>query len=115
MSEKAIESTSKTIIDVSGRYKGGQIRALAKKRNKISGNLVANSNQIGGNIDITAEKVDLASANIEAKGKNQGGKVRVGGDYLGGNITNLDNNIKQGFVSRFGDQPPIAKFQANGR
>ena len=108
MSEKAIESTPKTIIDVSGRYKGGQIRALAKKSNKISGNLVANSNQIGGNIDITAEKVDLASANIEAKGKNQGGKVRVGGDYLGGNITNLDNNIKQGFVSRFGDQPPIA-------
>ena len=57
MSEKAIKSTPKTIIDVSGRYKGGQIRALAKKRNKISGNLVANSNQIGGNIDITAEKV----------------------------------------------------------
>ena len=108
MSEKAIESTPKTIIDVSGRYKGGQIRALAKKSNKISGNLVANSNQIGGNIDITAEKVYLASANIEAKGKKQGGKVRVGGDYLGGNITNLDNNIKQGFVSRFGDQPPIA-------
>ena len=48
---------------------------MAKKSNKISGNLVANSNQIGGNIDVTAEKVDLASANIEAKGKNQGGKV----------------------------------------
>ena len=56
MSEKTIESTPKTIIDVSGQYKGGQIRALAKKTNKISGNLVANSNQIGGNIDITAEK-----------------------------------------------------------
>ena len=36
-----------------------------------------------------------------------GGKVRIGGDYLGGNLTNLDNKIKKGFVSRFGDQPPI--------
>ncbi|MFL2676387.1 MAG: filamentous hemagglutinin N-terminal domain-containing protein [Alphaproteobacteria bacterium] len=108
ISENAIQTSSKTIIDVSGQYKGGQIRALANKTNKISGILSANSDKIGGNIDITAEKVQVASAKIEAKGKNQGGKVRVGGDYLGGNITNLDNNIKQGFVSRFGDQPPIA-------
>ena len=93
---------------MSGRYKGGQIRTLAKKINKISGTLSANSDKIGGNIDITAEKVQVSSAKVEAKGKYQGGKVRIGGDYLGGNITNLDNKIKKGFVSRFGDQPPIA-------
>ena len=61
----------------------------------------------GGNIDITAEKTEIEKAEISATGPQMGGKVRVGGDYLGGNLTNLDNKIKKGFVSRFGDQPPI--------
>ena len=108
MSENAIETTPKNVIDVSGQYKGGEIRTLAKKNIKILGNLSANSTQLGGKIDITAEKVKLEKTKIEAKGNYQGGKVRIGGDYLGGNITNLDNKIKQGFVSRFGDQPTLA-------
>ena len=41
ISENAIQTSSKTIIDVSGQYKGGQIRALANKTNKISGILNA--------------------------------------------------------------------------
>ena len=98
----------KNVIDVSGQYNGGEIRTIAKKSNKISGKLIANSSQIGGKVDITAEKVEVESAKIEAKGNLQGGKIRVGGDYLGGNLTNLDKNIKQGFVSRFGDQPQLA-------
>ena len=37
-----------------------------------------------------------------------GGKVRIGGEYLGGKkLTNTDNNNIQGFVTRFGDQPLI--------
>ena len=37
-----------------------------------------------------------------------GGKVRIGGEYLGGKkLTNTDNKNKQGFVTRFGDQPLI--------
>ena len=37
-----------------------------------------------------------------------GGKVRIGGEYLGGKkLTNTDNKNKQGFVDRFGDQPSI--------
>ena len=99
MSENAIETTPKNVIDVSGQYNGGEIRTIAKKSNKISGKLIANSSQIGGKVDITAEKVEVESAKIEAKGNLQGGKIRVGGDYLGGNLTNLDKNIKQGFVS----------------
>ena len=108
MSENAIETTPKNVIDVSGQYKGGEIRTLAKKNIEILGTLSANSAQLGGKIDITAEKVKVEKAKIEAKGNYQGGKVRIGGDYLGGNITNLDNKIKQGFVSRFGDQPTLA-------
>ena len=108
MSENAIETTPKNVIDVSGQYKGGEIRTLAKKNIEILGTLSANSAQLGGKIDITAEKVKVEKAKIEAKGNYQGGKVRIGGDYLGGNITNLDNKVKQGFVSRFGDQPTLA-------
>ena len=54
MSENAIEITPKNVIDVSGQYKGGEIRTLAKKNIKILGNLSANSTQLGGKIYITA-------------------------------------------------------------
>ena len=36
MSENTIETTPKNVIDVSGLYKGGEIRTLAKKNIKIS-------------------------------------------------------------------------------
>ena len=37
-----------------------------------------------------------------------GGKVRIGGDYLGGKeLTSTDKNYVKGFVTRFGNQPSI--------
>ena len=108
MSENSIQTSAKTVIDVSGQLKGGTAQLLAKVKNKVSGDIFANSNAgKGGNIDITAEKTEIEKAEISATGPQMGGKVRIGGDYLGGNLTNLDNKIKKGFVSRFGDQPPI--------
>ena len=37
----------------------------------------------GGNIDFSGYNVMVAAADISAKGSNQGGKVRIGGEYLG--------------------------------
>ena len=108
MSENSIQKSAKTVIDVSGQIKGGTAQLLAKVKNKVSGDIFADSKVgKGGNIDITAERIEIEKAKISATGPQMGGKVRVGGDYLGGNLTNLDNKIKKGFVSRFGDQPPI--------
>ena len=108
LSENAISSTPRTVVNVSGKLKGGTAQLLAKVKNKVSGNIFADSSSgNGGRIDITAQKTELENVKISATGLRMGGKVRVGGDYLGGNLTNLDNNIKKGFVSRFGDQPPI--------
>ena len=108
MSENSIQTSAKTIIDVSGQIQGGTAQLLAKVKNKVSGDIFADSSVgKGGNIDITAEKTEIEKAEISATGPQMGGKVRIGGDYLGGNLTNLDNKIKRGFVSRFGDQPPI--------
>ena len=108
ISENAITSTQRNVVDVSGKLKGGTAQLLAKVKNKVSGEIFADSSSgKGGHVDITAQKTDLEKAKISATGPQMGGKVRVGGDYLGGNLTNLDNKIKKGFVSRFGDQPSI--------
>ena len=56
--------------------------------------------------DRTGDSVKVSSTTINASGKLGGGKVRVGGEYLGGKLTNMDNNYK-GFVTRFGDQPQL--------
>ena len=50
--------------------------------------------------------MQVSRANINASGKLRGGKVRIGGEYLGGKLTTKDNNYK-GFVTRFGDQPQL--------
>ena len=82
------------VVDVSGVNKAGEIRSLAKMNNSTSGSYKANtSSGYGGNIDITANQVEISQATIEAKGKIMGGKVRIGGDYLGGKkLTNTDKN-----------------------
>ena len=57
---------------------------------------------------ILVSQTELVKANISATGRTQGGKVRIGGEYLGGQeLTNMDKKLQQGFVTRFGDQPPI--------
>ena len=109
LSEKSISSTPKTVVDVSGANKGGRIRSLAKSTNTSSGTFKSNSKGgKGGNIDLTGDRVEISNAKIEATGNLMGGKVRIGGDYLGGqDLTIMDNKNVYGFVSRFGDQPSI--------
>ena len=109
LSEKSISSTPKTVVDVSGANKGGRIRSLAKSTNISSGTFKSNSEGgKGGNIDLTGDRVEISNAKIEATGNLMGGKVRIGGDYLGGqDLTIMDNKNVYGFVSRFGDQPSI--------
>ena len=108
MSENSIQTSAKTVIDVSGQLKGGTAQLLAKVKNKVSGDIFADSRAgKGGNIDITAEKTEIEKAEISATGPQMGGKVRIGGDYLGGNLTNLDNKIKKGFVSALVINPQL--------
>ena len=79
-------------------------------RRKFSPGLAALGNKggKGGNIDLTGDRVEISNAKIEATGNLMGGKVRIGGDYLGGqDLTIMDNKNVYGFVSRFGDQPSI--------
>jgi len=109
LSENMITSTKKSIVDVSSQNKAGTVQSLAKVTNTSSGKLKASSLAgKGGKVDITGKTVKLASISIDASGKKQGGKVRIGGEYQGGNkLTNTDNNNYKGFVTRFGDQPSI--------
>lgn len=58
-----------------------------KQTVKVSGTLSAsgrNPSQAGGVVQITGEVIDLAVATIDAYGWNGGGKVLIGGDYMGG-------------------------------
>ena len=65
LSENSIRSTPKTLIDVSGRNKGGTIRSISSMTNYSSGKLKANSQAgYGGNIDLTSEKLQLVNQNL---------------------------------------------------
>lgn len=55
---------------------------------KVSGNLSAagdDPGETGGKVQITGELIELTVATIDAFGWNGGGKVLIGGDYMGGN------------------------------
>ena len=85
ISEDVLLSTAKTNIDMSGSVNGGSIKLHANNHNLTAGTFKADGNSSqGGDIDFAGQNVRLASADISAKGMSQGGKVRVGGEYLGG-------------------------------
>ena len=108
ISENAITSTQRNVVDVSGKLKGGTAQLLAKVKNKVSGEIFADSSSgKGGHVDITAQKTDLEKAKISATGPQMGGKVRIGGDYLGGNLTNLDNKIKKDLFPALAINPQL--------
>ena len=107
LAENQVKVSEKTVINVSGKKQGGIIRSLAKQSNTTSGNLNAASEfGLGGKVDVTGDSVKISSTTINASGKLGGGKVRIGGEYLGGKLTKKDINYK-GFVTRFGDQPQL--------
>ena len=85
VSEDVLLSTEQAKVDLSGSINGGSIKLHADNYNFVAGTLKADGNsQKGGNIDFAGQNVGLASADISAKGSSQGGKVRIGGEYLGG-------------------------------
>ena len=54
----------------------------------------------------------VAAADISAKGSNQGGKVRIGGEYLGGQkLSTVSQKEYHGFINRFGNQGDINNAQ----
>ena len=66
----------------------------------------------GGNIDFSGHNVMVAAADISAKGSNQGGKVRIGGEYLGGQkLSTVSQKEYHGFINRFGNQGDINNAQ----
>ena len=111
LSEKNVISSKNAIVIASGQNKGGTIRSLAKLNNYTSGTYNVNSEAgYGGKIDITGKSVNLEAAKLSAKGNSTGGKIRIGGEYLGGReLTGTVNNKEneEGFVTRFGVQPSI--------
>ena len=55
----------------------------------------------GGKIDFSGKNIRLTKADISAKGSSQGGKVRVGGEYLGGKKLKLVGKKEyNGFINR---------------
>ena len=54
----------------------------------------------------------VAAADISAKGSNQGGKVRIGGEYLGGQkLSTVSQKEYHGFINRFDNQNEINNAQ----
>jgi filamentous hemagglutinin family protein len=55
---------------------------------KVSGKISAAGKRrgtSGGKIQITGENIQLASARLDASGQGGGGKILIGGDFMGGN------------------------------
>ena len=85
VSEDVLLSTTQANVDMSGSINGGSIKLHADSYNLTAGTFKADGDSgQGGNIDFAGQNVGLASADISAKGSSQGGKVRIGGEYLGG-------------------------------
>ncbi|WP_457662664.1 hypothetical protein [Sinorhizobium medicae] len=64
---------------------GGTISVMADQSIATSGSYAAGGVYgKGGRIDMSAPDVRLLSAGLEARGRQQGGLVRVGGGFQGG-------------------------------
>ena len=66
----------------------------------------------GGNIDFAGQNIGMASADISAKGSSQGGKVRIGGEYLGwSTVIYCSRKEYNGFINRFDNQNEVINAQ----
>ena len=113
VSEDVLLSTARTNVDMSGSLNGGSIKLHGDNYNLVTGAFKAdgNSNQ-GGIIDYAGQNVKLAAADISAKGASQGGKVRIGGEYLGGqDLSRVSLKEYNGFINRFENQNEIINSQ----
>ena len=113
ISEDVLLSTARTNVDMSGSVNGGSIKLHANNHNLAAGTFKADGKSSqGGNIDFAGQNVRLASADISAKGISQGGKVRIGGEYLGGQkLSTVSQKEYRGFINRFDNKNEIINAQ----
>ncbi|SVE41362.1 uncharacterized protein METZ01_LOCUS494216, partial [marine metagenome] len=110
-SSKIVQSHG-SLLNVSGQTSGGSIK-LSSKGFISSGNIKAIGNSLkGGFVDIEASNdIRLLSSNIDASGNTQGGLIRVGGAFQGGNNLIRTSEQEQLFVNRWGTTPKIINAQ----
>ena len=109
VSEDVLLSTARTNVDMSGSVNGGSIKLHADSHNLATGTFQADGDLgKGGYIDFAGQNVRLAMADISARGASQGGKVRIGGEYLGGQkLSTVSQKEYDGFINRFDNQNDI--------
>jgi len=90
---------------------GGTVRITGDGEANISGQISAQGATVGGVIDISAKQgTVIDNANITAAGES-GGLVRLGGEFQGGKEKQNTEELKEGFVGRFGEQEKLASTQ----
>ena len=113
VSEDVLLSTTQANVNMSGSISGGTIKLHADSYNLTAGTFKADGDSgQGGYIDFAGQNVGLASADISAKGSSQGGKVRIGGEYLGGQqLSTVSRKEYDGFINRFDNQNEVINAQ----
>ncbi len=107
-SSSRIVQSHGSLLNVSGQTSGGSIK-LSSKEFISSGDIEAKGHSLkGGFIDIEASNdIRLLSSNIDASGNAQGGLIRVGGAFQGGNNLVRTSDQEQLFVNRWKTIPDI--------
>ena len=113
VSEDVLLSTARTSVDMSGSINGGSIKLNGESHDLVAGTFKADGNSSqGGSIDFAGQNVKLASADISAQGVSQGGKVRIGGEYLGGQkLSTISQKEYDGFINRYENKNEIINAQ----
>jgi len=107
-SSSRIVQSHGSLLNVSGQTSGGSIK-LSSKEFISSGDIEAKGHSLkGGFVDIEASNdIRLLSSNIDASGSVQGGLIRVGGSFQGGNNLTRTSEQEQLFLNRWGTIPYI--------
>jgi len=110
-SSKIVQSHG-SLLNVSGQTSGGSIK-LSSIGFVSSGDIEAKGHSLkGGFVDIEASNdIRLLSSNINASGSTQGGLIRIGGAFQGGNNLTRTSEQEQLFVNRWGIIPEITNAQ----
>ncbi|MDR1083949.1 MAG: filamentous hemagglutinin N-terminal domain-containing protein [Deltaproteobacteria bacterium] len=96
-----VKVTSKgTISGSSVKADGGVVRVVGEGAVEVSGSIEAKGGRKGGAVDISGKKeTSLAAAQISAEGSD-GGLVRLGGSFQGGEIKpNMPEDYRDNFLS----------------
>ncbi|HWK96870.1 MAG TPA: MBG domain-containing protein [Pseudolabrys sp.] len=97
-------------LSASGKT-GGSISVAASKDLSVSGTVAAKGRDgQGGRIDLAGTNIALVEAVIDSSGVTEGGLVRIGGTFQGGNGDPTDP-LYIASIGRFGALPAIASAQ----